>query len=254
MARRQDDVAWSDPALLILGALITGPKHGYAMIQEIEESTGATLGPGTLYGAIPRLESRGLIRRLPGEERRQPYELTAKGSSLLRISSRTPGSDAGPASPRSGLPGAGLPPRPGAQQGTARPALSRTRPSGASVDGLLHGCPRGRCCGGAQRRCAHPVARRPTRHSGAPVVHDASAAAGGGHRHAWGRRLDRARRGLTDGLTGPDAQDRARTRMPHRVGAVHADGGRRVGPRASPPAFPPRRLCGCRLFWPQSWR
>jgi DNA-binding PadR family transcriptional regulator len=84
MARRKDAVAWSDPSLLILGSLASGPKHGYAIVQEIQNSAGVTMGPGTLYGALPRLEQRGLVRPLPGEDRRRPYELTAEGARVLR--------------------------------------------------------------------------------------------------------------------------------------------------------------------------
>ena len=84
MARRRDEVAWSDPALLILGSLASGPKHGYAIVREIEASAGVSMGPGTLYGALPRLEQRGLVRALPGEDRRRPYELTAEGKRVLR--------------------------------------------------------------------------------------------------------------------------------------------------------------------------
>src|SRR3954467_7574527 len=84
MARRKDDVAWADPALLILGSLATGPKHGYAIVQDVAETAGVTMGPGTLYGALPRLEQRGLVRALPGEDRRRPYELTAEGARILR--------------------------------------------------------------------------------------------------------------------------------------------------------------------------
>lgn len=84
MARRKDEVAWSDPALLILGSLASGPKHGYAIVQEIEASAGISMGPGTLYGALPRLEQRGLVHALPGEDRRRPYELTAEGARVLR--------------------------------------------------------------------------------------------------------------------------------------------------------------------------
>lgn len=85
MARRKEAVAWSDPALLILGSLASGPKHGYAMVQEIEAGAGVSMGPGTLYGALPRLEQRGLVRALPGEDRRRPYELTAEGARVLRM-------------------------------------------------------------------------------------------------------------------------------------------------------------------------
>jgi DNA-binding PadR family transcriptional regulator len=83
MARRRDDVAWSDPALLILGSLASGPKHGYAIVQDTEDRVGITLGPGTLYAALSRLEERGYVRALPGEDRRQPYEMTAAGSAVL---------------------------------------------------------------------------------------------------------------------------------------------------------------------------
>ena len=84
MARRSYEVGWSDPALLILGSLASGPKHGYAIVQDTEQSTGITLGPGTLYGALARLEERGHVRALVGDERRRPYEITASGSLVLR--------------------------------------------------------------------------------------------------------------------------------------------------------------------------
>ena len=42
-----------------------------------------TLGPGALYGAITRLEERGLIEALPSEDRRRPYRITAAGSAAL---------------------------------------------------------------------------------------------------------------------------------------------------------------------------
>lgn len=84
MARRKDELAWADPALLILGSLAAGPKHGYAIVQDVERTAGVLLGPGTLYGALPRLEERGWVQALPGEERRRPYELTATGARVLR--------------------------------------------------------------------------------------------------------------------------------------------------------------------------
>ena len=84
MARRTDEVAWSDPALLILGSLVSGPKHGYAIVQDTEQTTGVTLGPGTLYGALARLEERGHVRALDGDDRRRPYEITAAGAEVLR--------------------------------------------------------------------------------------------------------------------------------------------------------------------------
>jgi DNA-binding PadR family transcriptional regulator len=75
---------FSDPALLILASLAGGEKHGYAMMEDIEAMTGVHLGPGTLYGALSRLEQSGLIQSLPADDRRRPYRLTAQGSALLR--------------------------------------------------------------------------------------------------------------------------------------------------------------------------
>jgi DNA-binding PadR family transcriptional regulator len=72
-----------DPTLLILASLAAGPRHGYAMIEDIERSTGTRLGPGTLYGALARLEERGLIEALDSGDRRRPYRLTPGGAELL---------------------------------------------------------------------------------------------------------------------------------------------------------------------------
>jgi DNA-binding PadR family transcriptional regulator len=69
----------SDPPLLILASLSSGAKHGYALMQDIEEFAGVRLGPGSLYGAIGRLEERGLIRPLQPTGRSRPYALTAAG-------------------------------------------------------------------------------------------------------------------------------------------------------------------------------
>ena len=69
----------SDPTLLVLASLADGDKHGYAMMQDIEQFAAVRLGPGTLYGAITRLEQQKWIRRVPSEDRRQPYRITAEG-------------------------------------------------------------------------------------------------------------------------------------------------------------------------------
>jgi DNA-binding PadR family transcriptional regulator len=74
---------FAEPALYILVALSEGPKHGYAIMTEVEESTGSPMRPGTLYGALDRLERRGLIEALPPEDRRRPYRLTGLGASTL---------------------------------------------------------------------------------------------------------------------------------------------------------------------------
>lgn len=83
--RELDDFGrFTEPALLILISLAEGPKHGYAMIDDIATVADIRFGPGTLYGAITRLESRGLIERLDAEDRRNPYRLTAVGERALR--------------------------------------------------------------------------------------------------------------------------------------------------------------------------
>ncbi len=69
----------SEPALLVLVSLLDGPKHGYAISKDIERLTGRRPGPGTLYGAISRLEDAGLIQPQPGADRRKPYKLTDAG-------------------------------------------------------------------------------------------------------------------------------------------------------------------------------
>ena len=84
VVQRVETEHFSDPPLMVLASLADGPKHGYAMIDEIERMSGARLGPGTLYGAITRLENQGLIEPLAVEERRQPYRLTAAGRRALR--------------------------------------------------------------------------------------------------------------------------------------------------------------------------
>lgn len=75
---------FSDPPILILASLAGSPKHGYAIMEDIEAFAGVHLGPGTLYGAIARLETQGLIEPLPAEERRRPYRLTAHGVAFLQ--------------------------------------------------------------------------------------------------------------------------------------------------------------------------
>ena len=87
-AKQHDSLAalgrFSEPSLYILISLADGPKHGYAMTQDIEAVSGQKLGPGTLYGAIARLEARKWIEPLPAEDRRRPYRLTVAGQKVLK--------------------------------------------------------------------------------------------------------------------------------------------------------------------------
>ena len=73
----------SDPPLLVLASLAEGPKHGYAIMEDIQRFANIRLGPGTLYGAITRLEERGWIRSVESQDRRRPYRLTAAGRHYL---------------------------------------------------------------------------------------------------------------------------------------------------------------------------
>jgi DNA-binding PadR family transcriptional regulator len=58
--------------------------HGYALIKDIEAIAGVTLGPGTLYGVLSRLEEEGFVEPLPAEDRRRPYRITGVGAIALR--------------------------------------------------------------------------------------------------------------------------------------------------------------------------
>ena len=79
----EDVGRWAEPGLLVLASLADGAKHGYAITADIAEQVGVTVGPGTLYAALGRLEERGLIEGLPAEGRRRPYRLTAAGAAEL---------------------------------------------------------------------------------------------------------------------------------------------------------------------------
>lgn len=84
MSGPNDDLGrFTEPAVLVLSSLAEGPKHGYAITQDVRATCGVELGPGTLYAALARLERRGLIEALPSEDRRRPYRLTASGATAL---------------------------------------------------------------------------------------------------------------------------------------------------------------------------
>ncbi len=74
----------SEPAVHVLVSLSDGPKHGYAIMADVEQVTGSPLGAGTLYAVLARLERRGLIEALEPQDRRRPYRLTAAGATALR--------------------------------------------------------------------------------------------------------------------------------------------------------------------------
>jgi DNA-binding PadR family transcriptional regulator len=74
----------SDRSVLVLTSLADRPRHGYALIKDIEAFAGVKLGAGSLYGALAKLESAGLVEALPAEDRRRPYRITAAGREQLR--------------------------------------------------------------------------------------------------------------------------------------------------------------------------
>ena len=80
---------FTEPVVLVLTSLADGPKHGYALAKDIESFAGIKLGPGTLYGALSRLEDRGWIEALPAEDRRRPYQITSAGAENLAAHLRT---------------------------------------------------------------------------------------------------------------------------------------------------------------------
>jgi DNA-binding PadR family transcriptional regulator len=53
------------------------------MTKDIQRFAGVILGPGTLYGALARLQHQGLIEALPADDRRRPYRLSDQGAKLL---------------------------------------------------------------------------------------------------------------------------------------------------------------------------
>ncbi len=65
-------------------ALAAGPKHGWAIADEIENRTGRRPQPATLYGILSRLEDRDWITGLESEGRRRPFAITATGQAVLR--------------------------------------------------------------------------------------------------------------------------------------------------------------------------
>ncbi|MFN8519436.1 MAG: PadR family transcriptional regulator [Chloroflexota bacterium] len=64
-------------------SLSAGPRHGYAIMADVEAVSGEPIGPGTLYAVLARLERRGLIEPLEMQDRRRPYRLTGDGAAAL---------------------------------------------------------------------------------------------------------------------------------------------------------------------------
>ena len=74
----------------ILLALGEGPLHGYAIMQEVEASAGLSMGPGTIYGTLERLEAAGLVKEVQAarDDRRRVFALLPAGRSALQDEAR----------------------------------------------------------------------------------------------------------------------------------------------------------------------
>ena len=92
-----DDLLPLPPATFhILLAVLNGERHGYAIIQDVEERTEGDLrlSAGTLYRSVARMVEQGLIsevtkrRSIADDERRRYYRITAFGTSVARAEMR----------------------------------------------------------------------------------------------------------------------------------------------------------------------
>ncbi|MFF2080256.1 PadR family transcriptional regulator [Kitasatospora sp. NPDC058162] len=75
-----------DAQTLVLCALADGPLHGYAVNAAIERLVGQKLGPGSLYGALTRLEAKQLVEPAEAADtppRQRPVRLTPQGRQVL---------------------------------------------------------------------------------------------------------------------------------------------------------------------------
>jgi DNA-binding PadR family transcriptional regulator len=86
-----DNLPLSEAVFFILLSLLPGPKHGYAIMKDVEALSGSrvSLSTGTLYGALKRLLEAGWVRRVDDEEddngrERKAYVLTQLGKGILQ--------------------------------------------------------------------------------------------------------------------------------------------------------------------------
>ena len=75
----------TETSCYILLAIAQMPKHGYAIVQYVKSITSnrITLGNGTLYGTISKMEKDGLITMILNNEYKKTYEITALGKEIL---------------------------------------------------------------------------------------------------------------------------------------------------------------------------
>jgi DNA-binding PadR family transcriptional regulator len=82
--------ALSEPVLLVLLSLAEQPRHGYAILKDVESMSDGRvlLSTGTLYGALQRLLDNGWIERVEEESTprdRRTYRLTSRGRRNLQM-------------------------------------------------------------------------------------------------------------------------------------------------------------------------
>jgi DNA-binding PadR family transcriptional regulator len=73
----------------ILVAVGPDEKHGYAVMQELDEVGGSSIGPGTLYRSIKQLLEAGLLeetqREVESDPRRRYYRVTEAGAAAASV-------------------------------------------------------------------------------------------------------------------------------------------------------------------------
>ncbi|MCL2559250.1 MAG: PadR family transcriptional regulator [Turicibacter sp.] len=76
----------TETSCYILLATESMPMHGYAIVQHVRRITNnrITLGNGTLYGTISKMEKDGLLQMILDDEKKKIYEITSLGKDILR--------------------------------------------------------------------------------------------------------------------------------------------------------------------------
>ena len=66
---------------------LQAPQHGYGISQRVKQLTGGTvtIGAGTMYGTLSKMEQDGLIRFFSEDNKRKLYLITALGREVLEI-------------------------------------------------------------------------------------------------------------------------------------------------------------------------
>lgn len=78
-------IPMTETSCYILLAIAKAPKHGYGIVQQVKFMTEnrITLGNGTMYGTLSKMEKDGLIRMILDDEKKKVYEITVLGKEIL---------------------------------------------------------------------------------------------------------------------------------------------------------------------------